>query len=273
MVTLAPKGIYLIAQNSSSLLTHRLMIINTNKQRISLTLHINKGLFNMDIKKTLLLAITTAIATPAFSGFYVGAQVGGALTRGDVAFSDNNASQTTIHTRSMGAAYGAQLGYMHHFKDSKMILLAEGGYLKESSKSKQYNLTIPSSTTPGTLQIEATNSYGAALGVGIFVNPKVGLYAKVGFENKGIKTTYTLPNQTGTFSGKKKTAWSVVPGFGFIYKATHSIGIGAEYNYLIGKKYNILPQTTNTNSSFIKSINFTPTEHRMLIKLNYMFGA
>lgn len=228
----------------------------------------------MSTKNIKLMLLATALfSSPGYSGFYLGVQAGGALMRGDITYSEANVQQPTLHARKMGSAYGGQLGYMYHFKSSKVILMAEGTYLKESSKTKNYDLSFSSSTTnKGTLCIEGTKSFGGSIGAGIFVNPKVGFYGKVGFENKGLKTTYTLPGSTQTYSGKKTAAWSVVPGLGFIYKPTDSIGFGVEYSYLIGKKYNVLPQTTNANGSFSQSIYFTPTEHRLLLKINYMFG-
>ncbi|MDP3372120.1 MAG: outer membrane beta-barrel protein [Candidatus Paracaedibacteraceae bacterium] len=220
-----------------------------------------------------ILAAVALLSSPAYSGFYLGAQAGAALMRGDILYSEANVQQPTAHARKMGAAYGGQLGYMYHFKNSKMVLMGEGTYLKESSKTKKYDLSFPSSTlNKGTLCVEGTRSFGGSLGVGVFVNPKVGFYGKVGFENKGLKTTYTLPGNIQTYSGKKTAIWSVVPGLGFIYKPTDSIGMGLEYNYLIGKKYNVLPQTTNANGTYSQSIYFTPTEHRLLFKINYMFA-
>ncbi|MES2252402.1 MAG: outer membrane beta-barrel protein [Pseudomonadota bacterium] len=229
----------------------------------------------MSIQKILLTTVAVVLATPAFASFYLGAQAGGSLMRGNINIADQNVQQNTLsHTRGMGADFGAQLGYIHQLTASKMFILGEGYFIKESGKAKLYGLAFqtPSTATPADFTVKPTNNYGAALGFGLFMNPKFNIYAKVGFESKGIATTYTLPGQTQTFSGVKKTAWSISPGAGFMYKITDSIAINPEYTYVIGKTYKALPQTTNADGTYSKCINFTPTEHRLMLKLNYMFG-
>lgn len=228
----------------------------------------------MNTRKILSLSIVTAmLATPAFSGFYLGAQAGGTLMRGDINYTDQNVQQnTTSHTRGMGIAFGGHLGYLYQLTGSHMFVLGEGYFIKESTKSKSASITFQSdSSVPGSFSVQPKNNYGAALGFGAFMNPKFNLYVKVGFENKGLSTTYTLPNQTPA-NGAKKSAWSISPGAGFMYKITDSIAINPEYTYVVGKKYKVLPQTKNADGTYSKSINFTPTEHRLMLKLNYMFG-
>lgn len=227
----------------------------------------------MITRKILLLsAITTLFTSPAISGVYLGAQAGGALMRGDVNYSDQNVQQNTLsHTRGMGAAFGAHLGYLYQLTNSHMFVLGEAFFVKQSTKSKSVNLAFQSDpTVPGKLSVQPTNNYGAALGFGAFMNPKFNLYAKVGFESKGLTTTYTLPNGLA-INGTKKSAWAISPGTGIMYKMTDSIVLNPEYTYVIGKKYKVLPQTKNTNGTYSKSISFTPTEHRLMIKLSYMF--
>jgi len=229
----------------------------------------------MITQKKLLAAVAVVFTTPSFANFYLGAQAGGSLMRGNINIADQNVQQNTLsHTRGMGADFGAQLGYLYQLTASKMFILGEGYFIKESGKSKLYGLAFqtPITTTPAGFSVKPTNNYGAALGFGLFMNPKFNVYAKVGFESKGITTTYTLPGQTQTIAGVKKTAWSISPGAGFMYKITDSIAINPEYTYVIGKTYKVLPQTKNADGTYSKCITFTPTEHRLMIKLNYMFG-
>ncbi len=191
--------------------------------------------------------------------------------RGDVNYTDQSFSQnTTAHTRGMGLAYGAQLGYLYQRENSHMFFLGEGYYIKDSTKSKPYELSFLSSTTKGAFTVQPTSSYGAALGIGMFFNPKFNLYGKVGLENKGIATTYTLPGQTQATPGVKKAAWGIAPAFGFMYNMTTSVAINPEYTYVMGKKYKVLGQ--NPDGTYTKGIRFTPTEHRLMLRLNYMFG-
>ena len=228
----------------------------------------------MITRKILLLsAVAVVLATPTSAGFYLGAQAGGALMRGDVNYTDKNIQQNTIsHTRGMGPAFGAHLGYLYQLNNSHIFVLGEGYFIKEATKAKSATLTFQSnSTVPGGFSVKPTSNYGVALGVGAFMNPKFNLYAKVGFESKGLTTTYTLPNASPV-NGTKKSAWSISPGAGFMYKITDSVAINPEYTYVIGKKYKVLPQTTNTDGTYSKSISFTPTEHRLMLKLNYMCG-
>ena len=231
-----------------------------------------RKVFTVITRNILLLSVAAAtLATPASSGFYLGAQAGGALMRGDVNYTDKNLQQDTVgHARVMGAAFGAHLGYIYQL-NGHMFVLGEGYFIKESGKSKSLDLTFQSSTTKGTFTVQPKSNYGAALGVGAFMNPIIGFYAKVGFESKGLTTTYTLPNQSPA-SGAKKSAWSISPGVGIICRLTSAIALSPEYTYVIGKKYKVLPQTTNTDGTYSKSINFTPTEHRLMLKLSYMFG-
>lgn len=223
-------------------------------------------------KILLLSAVTALFSSPAISSFYLGAQAGGTLMRGDVNYTDQNVQQNTIsHTRGMSAAFGAHLGYLYQLTNNHMFVLGEAFFIKKSTKSKTVNLTFQSDPTiPGKFSTQPTNNYGVALGFGGFLNPKFNLYGKVGFESKGLTTTYTLPNETPT-NGTKKSAWAISPGAGFMYKITNSIALNPEYTYVMGKKYKVLPQTQNTNGTYSKSISFTPTEHRLMIKLNYMF--
>lgn len=225
----------------------------------------------MITRNILLLSVAVAtLATPASSGFYLGAQAGGTLMRGDVNYTDKSLQQdTTGHARAMGAAFGAHLGYLYQL-NSHMFVLGEGYFIKESGKSKSSDLTFQSSTTKGAFTVKPKNNYGAALGVGVFMNPKFNIYAKVGCESKGLTTTYTLPGQSPA-NGTKKSAWSISPGAGFMYKITDSIAINPEYTYVIGKKYKVLPQTTNADGTYSKSISFAPTEHRLMLKFSYMF--
>jgi opacity protein-like surface antigen len=237
-----------------------------------------RKVFNVITRNILLLSVAAAmLATPASAGFYLGAQAGGALMRGDINYTDKNLQQDTMgHTRAMGAAFGAHLGYLYQL-NSHMFVLGEGYFIKESGKSKSNDLTFQtttsasSATTKGAFTVQPKSNYGAALGFGAFMNPKFNLYAKVGFESKGLTTTYTLPNASPA-NGTKKSAWSISPGAGCMYKITDSIAINPEYTYVVGKKYKVLPQTTNADGTYSKSINFTPTEHRLMLKLNYMFG-
>jgi opacity protein-like surface antigen len=232
-----------------------------------------RKVFTVITRNILLLSVAAAmLATPTSAGFYLGAQAGGTLMRGDVNYTDKNLQQdTTGHARGMGAAYGAHLGYLYHL-NSHMFVLGEGYFIKEATQTKSINLSFQSDpNVPGGFLVNTKNNYGAALGIGVFMNPKFNVYGKVGFENKGLETTYKLPNKSSA-KGTKKSAWSVSPGVGFMYKITDSIAINPEYTYVVGKKYKVLPQTTNTDGTYSKSINFTPTEHRLMLKLNYMFG-
>lgn len=238
----------------------------------------NERFFKVNIRRILLLsAAVTMLATPAISGFYLGAQAGGVLTRGDVNYTDRNVQQnTTGHTRGMGAAFGGHLGYLYQLTDSHMFVLGEGYFIKESGKSKSHDLVFRSSasassaTTKGAFTAQSGINYGASLGFGAFMNPKFNLYVKVGFESKGVTTTYTLPNASPA-DGTEKSAWAISPGAGFMYKMTNSIALNPEFTYVIGKKYKVLPETTNANGTYSKSISFTPTEYRLMLKLNYMF--
>ena len=212
------------------------------------------------------------LATPAFSGFYLGAQAGGTLMRGDLNYTDQNVQQnTTSHTRGMGMAFGGHLGYLYQLTDSHMLVLGEGYFIKESTKSKSADMTFQTSATKGVFTVQPKSNYGASVGFGAFMNSKFNLYGKIGFESKGLDTTYTLPNQA-LANGVKKSAWSIAPGAGFMYKVTDSIALNPEYTYVVGKKYKVLGQITNADGTYTKGISFTPTEHRLMLKLNYMFG-
>ena len=228
----------------------------------------------MITRNILLLSLAaTALATPASSGFYLGAQAGGSLMIGTLNIADQNNQSTASNTRDMGLGYGAQLGYTYQFANSKLFVLGEGYYIKKAGKPKVYWLSFQSDpTTPGSFSLQSTSNYGVALGIGGYLNPKFGLYGKVGFEHKGLKTDYKLPSQSTYTNGTAQSIWTISPGAGFSYKITDSIAINPEYSYALGRKFKILGQTTNPDGSITKSIYFTPTEHRLMLKLNYLFG-
>jgi opacity protein-like surface antigen len=214
------------------------------------------------------IAFLIAASTPAFSRIYLGGQVGGAMMRGEAHYIDQNVQQdSTSKARGTGLAYGFHLGYEHTLHNHLFFFL-EGFYIKESIKALTSTLNFQSNpTVPGQLNVKPSSSYGASVGVGVELNPKFDLYAKLGFEKKNLKITYTLPLGQTT-NGAKSSAWAIAPGAGFGFRITPSIILGPEYTYVMGKKYKVLPQTTNTDGTYSKSIYFTPTEHRFMLKLS-----
>ena len=214
-----------------------------------------------------------ALSSPASADFYVGGQIGGMLGRADVNYADQNLQQnTTTHYRGLGMVYGINLGYLYKLKNQRMFFYIEGMYNAGSFKSQALGLTFQSNPgKPGVLNVKPSSSYGATLGLGAFLNPKFFMYVKVGGEHQSVKTTYTLPDQTGTTAGAKKSAWTLAPGLGFGYKMTDSLALSPEYSYILGRKYKILPQTTNADGTFSKSIYFIPGFHRVMLKLTYSF--
>jgi opacity protein-like surface antigen len=237
-----------------------------------------KGLcfMNAKLRSALVLIFLMAVqAVPSVAGIYLGVQVDGDLLKGDHLY--DNADVTPVvqgasAVKAMGAVYGGQLGYFYSPIGARTFFFGEVLGLTGSATQQKDLITTASSTKDGLFSVSRKMTMGAALGGGIFINPLVGFYAKLGYEQTAFNFSYTqLKYGTNAAESFSKKSSGINFGGGLIYKMTESIFINAEYTYSTGKKMRLRATDSAINGAK-RGYSFTPTEHRLMLKLSYMFG-
>ncbi len=209
------------------------------------------------------------------AGIYLGVQAGGDMLTGDHVY-DNPASNSSTNQgistmRAIGGVYGGHLGYFYSPVGGRVFFFGEALGLTGSAK-QQKDLAIIGSTKEGTFSVSRKMTLGAAGGGGIFVNPMVGFYVKLGYEQTKFDFSYTqLTYGTNTSESFSKKSTGVNFGGGLLYKMTNSIFINGEYTYATGKKMRVRSSDDAINGAR-RGYSFTPSEHRLMLKLSYMFG-
>ncbi|WP_032112668.1 outer membrane protein [Candidatus Paracaedibacter symbiosus] len=211
----------------------------------------------------LVLTTTAALSSP-YGGVFVGAGLGVGALRSETKYVDNTtlASGKSTATK-FGLYYQGHLGYLHEVGDSKTMI---GGdvYVNGSSANKVENIGANGQLVAGTLQQKRSVGYGVALIAGKLVNPKVMIYARLGYEMSRYKMNLKLAGQQQkTFN---KDYASVVPGVGLNYKVAHNVLVGVGYDYagFASKK------TVYTDAA--QNIQVNPAEHRVMAKVSFVFN-
>lgn len=221
-----------------------------------------------------IIVATPLLVTPSVAGIYLGAQVGGDLLKGDHIYENANVSpvvQGVSSAKAMGAVYGVHLGYFYSPVGVRTFFFGEILGLMGSAK-QQKDLLVTGGTKEGLFSISRKMTLGAAAGAGMFINPMVGFYAKIGYEQTAFDFSYTqLTYGTNASEHFSKKSAGVNFGGGLLYKAAESVFLGAEYTYAMGKKIRIRSSDSAINGAR-RGYAFTPGEHRLMLKVSYMFG-
>ena len=223
---------------------------------------------------SVLMFLVSVLVTPSAAGIYLGAQVGGDLLKGDHVYENANVSpvvQGVSPVKAMGAVYGAHLGYFYNPIGARTFFFGELLGLMGAAK-QQKDLSVTGGTKEGLFSVSRKMTVGAAAGGGVFINPMVGFYGKIGYEQTAFDFSYTqLTYGTNTSESFSKKSAGVNFGGGLLYKATESVFLGAEYTYAMGKKIRIRSSDSAINGAR-RGYSFKPGEHRLMLKVSYMFG-
>jgi hypothetical protein len=218
-----------------------------------------------------LMGASLSAASANFTGFYAGGSIGAAMLQGTHQYS-NGTSAPAGKQKVSGLGYlaGGNLGYIRQMGDSKLVLGGEAFATMAGPNAKK-DLQIPDGSIEGKVNISQKMFFGAAIIVGAVMNPKVMMYTKLAYEMDKFELKYT--NLTyGTVPAEKftKSVRGIVPSLGGLCKVSNSLLVGAEYSYaLIGK---LEPRKDSTVINGAKrGYSYTPTEHRVVAKVVYLF--
>ena len=211
----------------------------------------------------LALTSTTACANP-YGGLFAGVGLGGAMQQNQTKYIDATTGNGKTTFSKAGAYYQIHAGYLHEVGTSK-TLVGFDVYLNSSSAKKQGNVGVNGQPVAGILEQKRGAGYGIALIAGKLVNPKVMLYARLGYETAKYKMKLT---PTGQAPQESTVSYNgMVPGVGVNYKLASNILAGVGYDYAgmfsnkdVYKKGNI-------------SVQVKPVEHRVMVKVSFVFNS
>ncbi len=209
-------------------------------------------------------------ATAGFNGFYVGGHLGLGLLQGTHTYTNGGSTAGTQKVKAIGYLAGINAGYLKLMSGSNMVVGGEVYYTLAGPKSSQ-NLQIPGGLVEGKANISHKSAMGGALIAGALLNPKVLMYAKLGYELDKFNLKYTgLTFQAQTTESYTKSTRAFVPGAGALYKISESLLVGGEYGY--AKMGKLKPRSDQVAiNGAQRGYTFTPTEHRLTAKVVYVF--
>jgi opacity protein-like surface antigen len=216
------------------------------------------------------LGVTTCVSSLS-AGFYAGGSLGLGLFTGDHKYTIPATGEGITHVKGIGPLIGAHGGYTHLIGGGITFVGAELFGLMGTGNATG-DVKVTGGPLNGKVKARRKITLGAAVLAGTFINPKVGLYAKIGFERNSYKFEYReLTFQTPNTENRSKSTLGFAPGAGVIFRLAPSVAIAAEYTYAMGKKMIIRSDTTASQGA-TRGFFFTPSEQRLLVKLSYMFG-
>lgn len=228
--------------------------------------------------KTVLLAssalVSFALASQAvaapyeWSGFYIGANVGG--TWGDVdltGVSESNgftniAAGEQYNFSPDGVFGGLQLGYNFQFAGGWLLGLEVEGRGMDFDE-----VTLVPSASTDVLHVEQEWGATAAARLGFVLSTGSLLYVKGGYAAGNIKTLYvdTITPGTGTASSDETHSGWVV-GAGFEHMIGENVSFGVEYNYIdLGSQEHFAPTSTGGNIVYDVDV----VQHAVSARLNW----
>ena len=189
-----------------------------------------------------------------FSGFYLGAQLGGGATHTEIKFTQPHLAATAhrleqqeMHGKNKlsasGAIGGLHVGYGKQFPNRFYLGLEAYGNLIGNRESNYRNEKLSYNqmvTVERKYKIERNNSFGLALRPGVAFGNTL-FYAKLGVESANFK--YSVANsetdtktQTGSANGRRI---GFVPGVGVSFNLTDHMILGLEATYAFYKSASI----------------------------------
>ena len=219
----------------------------------------------------ILFVIGSITATHArFHGLYIGANAGVTLLKGDHKYTNASPKEGKVLFGDMSYILGLQGGYMHYLADSKIVIGVELGF-SILGLNVTKDLKVDGGPVEGKVNIRNRYKFGLALFAGMAINPKVMMYAKLGYENNKFDLNYThLTFQTPSYEKYSVSLRGLVPGAGLYYKLSPVLFVGAEYNYSLMKKTQPRSDTTALNGARRGYI-FSPIQHRLVVKIVRVF--
>ncbi|NBT84987.1 MAG: hypothetical protein EBT45_00555 [Alphaproteobacteria bacterium] len=218
-----------------------------------------------------LMGASITAASANFTGFYAGGTVGAAMLQGTHEYSNGTSSPAGKQkVNAIGYLAGGNLGYIKQMGDSKLVLGGEA-YAAMAGPNAKKDLQIPNGPIEGKANISHKMILGAGIIIGAVMNPKVMMYTKLAYEMNKFELKYT--NLTyGTVPSEKftKSIRGIVPSLGALCKVSNSLLVGAEYSYALMGKLEPRKDTTVINGAQ-RGYSYTPTEHRVVAKIVYLF--
>jgi hypothetical protein len=211
-----------------------------------------------------LMGASITAASANFTGFYAGGTVGAAMLQGTHEYSNGTSSPAGKQkVNAIGYLAGGNLGYIKQMGDSKLVLGGEA-YAAMAGPNAKKDLQIPNGPIEGKANISHKMILGAGIIIGAVMNPKA--YEMNKFELKYTNLTYgTVPSEKFT-----KSIRGIVPSLGALCKVSNSLLVGAEYSYALMGKLEPRKDTTVINGAQ-RGYSYTPTEHRVVAKIVYLF--
>lgn len=208
---------------------------------------------------------TLSTSAQAYTGFYLGGNLGGNWLRGNHSLTTNGGTPDVKRISKISFLGGLHIGYTTEISD-KIIIGAEiAGLLITGGQNRILN-NGPANI--GTVEIKHKRSINAGIILGKLLNPRVLIYTKFGADFGNFEVRY---RKTTLFpvSSKKYNKIAVTPALGIKYAFNQHFMVGGEYQYL-GTYPKIVPiDTTVGGNTFYAS--YKPTAHRLTLSMSYMF--
>jgi opacity protein-like surface antigen len=219
-------------------------------------------LLNLIAFTTFYIASVT-VGWAKFKGPFLGVHGGIALLTGVHKYTNATPQEGKVILNDPGYIAGLQAGY------SKIIIGVEL-YFSKTGINTQKNLQVAGGTIEGQVTIQHRSAMGLAVLSGLVLNPKVALYGKLAIETNKFNLKYNnLTFQTPTTVIYDSSLRGIVPGAGIFYKLTKEIVVGGEYDYSLIKKTQ--PRSDNDPVAGVaRGFSFSPNEHRLMVKVNYI---
>lgn len=222
----------------------------------------------MTVNKLHVLAFAVAtLSNPAqaYTGFYLGGNLGGNWLRGNHNLTINGGTPDAKRISKISFIGGVHIGYTTEISD-KIIIGAEVAGLIITGGQKSILNNGPANI--GTVEIKHKRSINAGVILGKLLNPRVLIYTKFGADFGNFEVRY---QQTSLFpvSSKKYNKIAIMPALGMKYAFNAHFMVGGEYQYL-GTYAKLVPlNTTVGGNSFYAS--YKPAAHRLTLSMSYMF--
>jgi opacity protein-like surface antigen len=221
------------------------------------------------IPKLILSTVVTLGAAHASSmtGFFVSGNAGAMLIEGEHTLKNSSTGQEgSRKVNKMGYHAGPGLGYLMAMGDGKFYVGGELYYWLMSGSVRK-ELQTKTGPVEGTFTIQPKHAMGAAVLMGTMINPKVMMYARVGYESQSFDFKYDdLTFQSPTNVKYSKSVTGVAPGAGILYRLSTSTSVGIELVMPMLAKAEVR-KPDNSKRGFA----YTPSQKRITAKVIYSF--
>ncbi|MDF3033945.1 MAG: hypothetical protein K0R76_899 [Alphaproteobacteria bacterium] len=223
------------------------------------------------------LVLIETVKAEGFQGFYLGANVGGAVLQNKYSYTNGQSAPLNVDGNGKNFASSVTLGlaggYSHQLNTCFMLgaeLFIDSylGNRSSSSNTHQFNVKMERSQM----------AYGFLVRAGVMVNPKTLAY--VGGGGKSVKSTYkiidivTNPNAFSEASASKRVFKPLIEaGLEGMFANNH-LGWRASYNYTFSRSVKINNFPNNhllNNPGDAPAASFSGGEHGVKVGVFYRF--